>query len=141
MRKVLFFLLPIVLVQIGCAMHIPSSDSEIQTFEKKWIYKPIDTFLNQDGGEMQRWARPYSLENGNTLYEYYYLSQLKCKREKPSLLKHGIYYFAMKGMSVHACYSGPEIVRDISKFLSLYVNQENKIYRIEHKTGEFSRYW
>ena len=129
MKKVLFLLLPIVLLQIGCATHITESDLEIQTFEKKWINKSVDKFLNQNGGKMQRWVRPYSLKNGNTVYEYYYLSHLQFERNKPSLLKDGIFYFSKKGLSVHSC-----SILDTSKSYSLYVNQKRKMYRIEHRT-------
>lgn len=126
MKKVFFSLLSVVLLQIGCAAHITESDLEIQTFEKKWINKSIDEFLNQNG----RWVwEPYSLNNGNTVYEYYYLSHLQFERDKPSLLKDGIFYFSKKGMSIHSC-----SILDTSKSYSLYVNQKKKMYKIEHST-------
>ena len=123
MKKVLFLLLSVVLLQIGCATHVTESDLEIQTFEKKWINESIDEFLNQN----ERWVSdPYSLNNGNTVYHYYYLSHLHFERRKPSLLKDGIFYFSKRGMSVHSC-----SILDTSKSYSLYVNQKKEIYRIK----------
>ncbi|MYJ09607.1 MAG: hypothetical protein F4086_04770 [Gemmatimonadetes bacterium] len=119
MKKVLFLIVPIVLLQIGCTTHITEADLEIQTFEKKWINKSVDKFLKQNG-DFGRWV------SGNTQYEYYYLSHLQFERNKPSLLRDGIFYFAKKGMSIHSC-----SILDTSKFYLLYVNQKRKIDRIE----------